>query len=45
VCIFICPVLRILPEYLLTVGGSYVVVGATWSTLAGVRPPAPNTTA
>jgi CDP-diacylglycerol--serine O-phosphatidyltransferase len=42
VCILLFGILRLFPEYLFTVGTGYVVIGGTWATAAGVRPPAPG---
>lgn len=39
--VYLFGVLRIFPEYMLTLGVIYLVIGTLWSTLAGVRPPAP----
>ncbi len=40
VCVYVCGLLRIFPEYLLAIALVYLVTGTVWAAAKGIKPPA-----
>lgn len=40
ICVYICGILRIFPEYLLVIALVYLITGTVWAAAKGIRPPA-----